>query len=214
MMSRTAMAALALTLTGLSTPLYAAGLQGDAEAGTAKAAVCGACHGPTGNSGNPEWPNLAGQHHEYIIEQLKLLKSTARWAPVMNPMAAALSEQDMADLAAYFEKQVLTGGEAEGDEWKAGAKLYRGGDASRGIPACAACHGPKGMGNGPARWPAVRAQQTTYVLSQLHNYAAKTRYSATAGKDTPAGAELMYDIAKRLTEDDMKALAAYLRGLR
>jgi cytochrome c553 len=213
-MSRIAAAALALTLSGFSSTLFAAGVVGNAEAGAAKAAVCAACHGPTGNSANPEWPNLAGQHHEYIIEQLGLLKSVGRVAVLMNPMAAGLSDQDMADLAAHFEKQVLTGGETSGDDWKAGEKLYRGGDPSRGIPACAACHGPKGMGNGPARWPSVRAQQPAYVLAQLHNYAAKTRYSAAAGKATPAGAEFMYDIAQRLSEDDMKALASYLRGLR
>jgi cytochrome c553 len=130
----------------------------------------------------------------------------------MNPMAAALSEQDMADLAAHFSKQTLVGLETGSDAWKAGEKLYRGGDAARGIPACAACHGPQGRGNGPARWPQVRAQQPSYVTTQLQHYAAKSRYQT--GKGVPAGAELMYDVAKRLTDEDIKALTAYLQGLR
>jgi cytochrome c553 len=217
MKSRIAAALLAATLIGLSHAALAAEptVVGSAEAGAAKTATCAACHGPTGNSPNPEWPNLAGQHHEYIVEQLTLLKSVVRVAPVMNPMAAALSPQDMADLAAYFESQTLTGLEATPALWEAGQKLYRGGDAARGIPACSACHGPNGRGNGPARWPQIRAQQPTYVANQLHAYAARTRYSAVAGQpNPPTGAELMYDVAKRLSEDDIKALVAYLQGLR
>jgi len=209
----TAVLATALITLGLSTTALAAdAIVGNADAGAAKAAVCAACHGATGNSANAEWPNLAGQHREYIAEQLAALKSGIRIAPLMNPMAAALSEQDMADLAAHFSKQVLVGLETSGDAWKAGEKLYRGGDAARGIPACAACHGPEGRGNGPARWPQVRAQQPAYVTAQLQHYAAKSRYQT--GKGVPAGAELMYDVAKRLTDDDIKALTAYLQGLR
>jgi cytochrome c553 len=217
MKSRIAAAVLAATLIGLTHAALAAepAIVGSAEAGAAKTATCAACHGATGNSPNPEWPNLAGQHHEYIQEQLTLLKSVVRVAPVMNPMAATLSPQDMADLAAYFEAQTLTGLEAPAALWEAGQKLYRGGDATRGIPACAACHGPNGRGNGPARWPQIRAQQPTYVANQLHAYAARTRYAAVPGQPAPpAGAELMYDVAKRLSEDDIKALVAYLQGLR
>jgi cytochrome c553 len=214
MKSRFATAALAASLIalGLATAAEAADVVGNAEAGAAKAAVCAACHGATGNSANPEWPNLAGQHHEYIVEQLTVLKSGVRVAALMNPMAAALSEQDMADLAAHFEKQTLVGLEAGGD-WKAGEKLYRAGDAARGIPACAACHGPEGRGNGPARWPQIRAQQPAYVTAQLQHYATRSRYQSGV-KGVPAGAELMYDIAKRLSDEDVKALTAYLQGLR
>jgi cytochrome c553 len=216
MKSRFATAALAASLIalGLATAAEAADVVvGNAEAGAAKAAVCAACHGATGNSANPEWPNLAGQHHEYIVEQLTALKAGIRVAPLMNPMAAALSPQDMADLAAHFEKQTLVGLEAGGDAWKAGEKLYRAGDAARGIPACSACHGPEGRGNGPARWPQVRAQQPAYVTAQLQHYAAGTRYQAGV-KGVPAGAELMSSVAKRLSEDDIKALTAFLQGLR
>jgi cytochrome c553 len=164
---------------------------------------------------NPEWPNLAGQHHEYTVAQLGYLKSGVRYAPVMNPLAMTLSPQDMADVAAYFEKQAATGLEADAALAKLGEKLYRGGDPSRGIPACTGCHGPNGRGNGPAKWPQIRSQHSVYVASQLTNYASKARYVAVAGQPAPdANTEIMTAIAKRLSGDDIKALAAYVQGLR
>jgi cytochrome c553 len=206
-----ALAGLGMVASALATQPIA----GDAAAGAAKAIVCGACHGATGNSVNPEWPNLAGQHHEYVTEQLALFKSGVRVGPVMAPMAVALSPQDMADLAAYFERQTLTGLEADPALWQAGQKLYRGGDQTRGIPACSGCHGPNGGGNGPARWPQIRSQQPTYLTNQLKGYASKTRYTEVPGQPAaPASAQIMYDIGKRLSEDDIKALTAYLKGLR
>ena len=190
-------------------------LAGDVAAGAAKAAVCGACHGPTGNSANPEWPNLAGQHHEYLVQQLQLLKSGARVAPTMAPMALMLSAQDMADVGAHYEKQSPGGLEADASLWQAGEKLYRGGDAVRAIPACMGCHGPNGRGNGPARWPQIGGQHALYTGNQLKNYAARSRYvQPTGGAAQPPQAEMMYDIAKRLSEADIQALAAYLQGLR
>jgi len=200
---------------GTAASLAAAPLTGDAQAGAAKAVVCAACHGANGMSLSPEWPNLAGQHHEYITSQLGYLKSGVRVAPAMNPMAAALSAQDMADLAAYFEKQSPTGLEADATLAQAGQKLYRGGDASRGIPACTGCHGPNGRGNGPARWPQIRGQNAPYVVAQLTNYAAKARYTTVAGQPAvDANAEIMSTIAHRLSSDEIKALAAYVQGLR
>jgi len=188
---------------------------GNATAGAAKAAVCGACHGITGNSVNPEWPNLAGQHAGYIVEQLALFKGAARSNAIMQGQAVALSATDMADVAAYFEKQVPAGLEADPTLWKTGQKLYRGGDAGRGIPACAGCHGPDGRGDGPASWPQIRAQHAVYVTTQLRNYVAGTRYVAMAGRSAPpAAAQMMNDAARRLSGDDIKALAAYIQGLR
>ena len=188
---------------------------GDATAGATKAAVCGACHGATGNSVNPIWPSLAGQHQSYIAEQLALLKAGTRVAPVMQPMAAALSPQDMADLGAYFERQTPAGLEADPSLWQAGEKLYRGGDPKRSIPACIGCHGPNGRGNGPAKWPQIRAQQSVYVATQLKNYAAHARYTTAAGQPAPpASSEIMSDVAGRLSEADISALASYVQGLR
>ena len=213
-MALSGVAALGLLRPALAAEAAAAG--GDATAGAAKAVACGACHGMTGNNSvNPEWPNLAGQHASYILEQLILFKAAVRSNPIMQSMALPLSAADMADVAAYFEKQAPTGLEADANLWKAGEKLYRGGDAGRGVPACGSCHGPNGRGNGPAKWPQIRAQHAPYVATQLRNYAARTRYAAAAGQVAPpAAAEMMYDTAKRLSEDDIKALAAYIQGLR
>lgn len=198
-----------------ATPAAAGPIVGSAEAGAQKAAVCGACHGINGNSPNPEWPNLAGQHPQYVVEQLRLFKGMVRSNPIMQSQAIMLSDQDMADLAAYFHTQKPTGLEADAGLYKAGEKLYRGGDAQRGIPACSACHGPNGMGVGPAKWPQVRSQHGVYTTNQLNAYRAKTRYTPIEGQPAPpAGADMMYVIASRLTDADIQALAAYLQGLR
>ncbi len=197
------------------TALAADPVVGDATAGAAKAGTCAACHGLNGNSIAPTFPNLAGQHHAYIAEQLALIKAGTRVAPAMQPQALPLSPQDMADLGAYFEKQTPAGLEADPSLWQAGEKLYRGGDAKRSIPACIGCHGPNGRGNGPARWPQIRAQQGLYVTAQLKAYAGRSRYLATTGQPAPpATGEIMSDVAGRLTDADIAALAAYVQGLR
>jgi cytochrome c553 len=179
---------------------------GDAAAGAQKAAVCGACHGATGSGVNPEWPNLAGQHESYIVAQLESFKQGKRDNPLMMPNAAALSEQDMQDLAAHFASQTPAGLEAEPSNYKAGEKLYRGGDAERKLPACIACHGPQGKGNGPARYPALRSQHAVYTYNQLKAFAE--------GRRSTQGNDIMQVIAARLTDDEMRAIASYTQGLR
>lgn len=179
---------------------------GDAAAGAQKAVVCGACHGADGNSPNPEWPSLAGQHAGYIAAQLKLFKDGGRDSPLMTPNAMLLTEQDMADLGAYFAAQPFKGLEADPDNYRAGERLYRGGDRERGLPACIACHGPRGRGNPPAQYPAVRGQHAAYTHAQLRAYASGARQ--------PAGNDIMQVIAGKLTDEEMQALASYLQGLR
>jgi cytochrome c553 len=179
---------------------------GDAAQGQQKSAVCLACHGMAGNSTNPEWPNLAGQPETYVVAQLKAFKEGTRVNPLMTPMAVGLSEQDMQDLGAYFAQQTPTGLEADPSTWKAGEKLYRGGDAERDIPACIACHGPEGRGNGPAAYPALRAQHGVYAYGQLKAFKDGTR--------TSVGNDIMASVTDRMTDAEMRALASYLQGLR
>jgi cytochrome c553 len=176
------------------------------EAGASKAVVCQACHGANGNSANPEWPSLAGIGADYIAEQLKNFKEGKRTNPVMMPNVANLSADDMADLGAYFDSLTNTGLEADPSYWQAGEKLYRGGDAARGIPACMACHGPTGRGNEPAKFPALRGQQSVYLAKQLTDYASGARATGPNG--------IMQTIAKRLAPDDIRNLASYLQGIR
>jgi cytochrome c553 len=179
---------------------------GSVEAGAAKAVVCQACHGANGNSTNPEWPSLAGLGADYIADQLKNFKDGKRNNPVMMPNTANLSPDDMADLGAYFDSLTNTGLEADPSYWQAGEKLYRAGDAARAIPACMACHGPTGRGNEPAKFPALRGQQSVYVAKQLNDYASGVRSTGPNG--------IMQTIAKRLTPDDIRNLASYLQGIR
>jgi cytochrome c553 len=195
----------AATLIGTiaSTAAFSAG---NVEAGATKSVTCQACHGANGNSANPEWPSLAGIGADYIAEQLQNFKSGKRVNPIMMPMAMALSPDDMADIGAYFDSMKNTGLEADPSFWAAGEKLYRGGDPSRGIPACMACHGPTGYGNEPAKFPALRGQQSTYVTKQLHDYASGARTTGPNG--------IMQMIAKRLTDDDIRNLSSYVQGIR
>ena len=181
-------------------------LPASVEAGAAKAVVCQACHGANGNSANPEWPSLAGIGADYIAEQLKNFKDGKRPNPVMMPNAMTLSDDDMANLGAYFDSLINTGLEADPSYWQAGQKLYRAGDAARAIPACMACHGPTGRGNEPAKFPALRGQQSVYMMKQLNDYASGARTTGPNG--------IMPTISKRLSPDDIRNLASYLQGLR
>ena len=179
---------------------------GSVETGATKAIVCQACHGANGNSTNPEWPSLAGIGADYIADQLKYFKEGKRNNPVMMPNAMSLSPGDMADLGAYFDSLTNTGLEADPSYWQAGEKLYRSGDPARAIPACMACHGPTGRGNEPAKFPALRGQQSVYVMKQLNDYASGARPTGPNG--------IMQTISKRLSPDDIRNVASYVQGLR
>ncbi|HEY9199864.1 MAG TPA: c-type cytochrome [Gammaproteobacteria bacterium] len=182
-----------------------AGAAGDAAAGKAKAAACASCHGADGNSANPDWPKLAGQHDKYLAKQLANFKNGDRKNAMMAPMAMGLSEQDMADIAAYFASQTQNGGKADPAQVAGGEKLYRGGNATSGVAACMACHGPNGMGNPQANFPRLSGQHAAYTVIQLKAFRAGERAN-DAGK-------MMQNIAARMTDDEMKAVASYIEGL-
>jgi cytochrome c553 len=188
---------------------------GKVQDGATKTAVCAGCHGPAGNSTSPDWPRLAGQSAVYIAEQLNLFKTQVRANPVMMPMTASLSGQDINDIAVYFEAQTPQGLEADPSYWQAGETLYKRGDRARNIPACVACHGPGGRGNLAAGYPALRAQQSVYVVKQLNDYASGARYSGAKNPAQPSrNGAMMLTIAKRLTPEDMRNVASYVQGLR
>lgn len=182
--------------------------EGSAEEGQTKATPCVACHGVNGNSTNPEWPSLAGQSGPYIVKQLKAFKAGERQNPLMTPMAQPLSDDDMEDLAAYYSQQVRTGLEAEPSKIAEGQRLYRGGDSVGGIAACTACHGPSGKGIEAAGYPALQGQHATYVAAQLRAYRAGARTT-----DQPQN-RMMRDVANRLTDAQIDAVAQYVQGLR
>lgn len=180
---------------------------GSAEKGQAKAAPCVACHGVNGNSVNPEWPNLAGQHETYTRRQLTAFKNDQRQNPLMTPMAKPLSDEDIADLGAFFASQKPTGAlEAEPSKVALGQKLFRGGDPAKGIAACAACHGPDGAGNPAAGYAQIKGQHATYTINQLKAYRSGTRQTDPN--------QMMRNVASLLTDDQIDAVAAYIQGLR
>ena len=200
-----AMAAMAL----LATQAQADSLvDGSAEDGKAKALTCTACHGPEGNSASALWPNIAGQNAPYLLAQLKAFKDGTRQDPLMSSQAMLLSDQDMADLAVYFES-LPAAAQSVKDPGSVdrGEALYRGGNSDTGVAACLACHGPSGNGNPAAVYPALRGQHADYTAKQLRDYASGSR-------ETDGKIRIMRDIAARLSEEDILALSSYVQGLR
>lgn len=191
----------------LGVALLCATFVGDAAGADApaQAQVCAACHGADGNSVNPIWPNLAGQNAGYLAQQIKHFKNGVRENASMAPMVAGLEDADITALAVYFAAQAPSIQSAAADDVVAGEKLYRGGDAARGIPACMACHGPSGVGNAAANYPAVRGQHVDYTMLQLKAY--------RDGGRTTDPQSMMRSVASRLTDTDMLALARYLSAL-
>jgi cytochrome c553 len=180
---------------------------GDAAAGQAKAAACGACHGMDGNSTDPQYPKLAGQNKQYIVAQLMRFKSGLRQNAIMSGMAAALSPQDMHDIGAYFAQQKSLPGVADDKLASEGGKLYREGDPGRGVPACMACHGPTGRGNPGWRVPRIAGQHADYVQQQLQ------AWHDGIGWGSDAHARIMPTIAGRLSAGEISAVSSYVEGL-
>ena len=187
-------------------------IAGDIAAGKTKAALCAACHGTDGNSAIAMNPKIAGQHANYLVKQLtefKLASQTGgkegRNNAVMNGMVAALSEQDILDLSAYFSSQEATQGETSEDAVVEGNKLYVGGDLQRGITACIACHGPKGNGTSLSGFPDISGQHSDYIATQLKAFRSGERANSLNG--------MMADIAKRMTDEDIQVISNYVSGL-
>ncbi|STY31566.1 cytochrome c4 [Legionella wadsworthii] len=171
-----------------------------------KTAVCTACHGEQGNSTNPQWPNIAGQHPKYFMKQLKDMKNPAlRDVPVMSALVAAMNEKDMGDLAAYYAKMPLAQGSTPEKFLKRGEQIYRGGDFEKRITACIACHGPKGTGNSQAGFPVLSGQHAAYTVLQLNAFKEGIRKNDLN--------HIMQDISSRMSQDDMEAVAHYIEGL-
>ena len=205
--------ALSLTiLLGALSASNATAFDGDVNAGKEKSATCAACHGPDDNAPVTIYPKIAGQHADYIYKQLQEFKlgmtsggKEGRMDPVMSGMAMPLSDQDMKDLAAYFSSLNMSEGTTPKDVVEVGQQLYKAGDAERGIPACAACHGPRGNGTSLAKFPKVSFQHPEYIKSQLEKFRDGTRNNDLNG--------MMQDIAKKLTDKDIEVLSKYLGGL-
>ncbi|GMW07166.1 MAG: c-type cytochrome [Gammaproteobacteria bacterium] len=187
-------------------PATAARAAGSVEAGQTKAVVCTACHGPNGNSVNPEWPSLAGQNQAYFIRTLKAFKSGERSNPLMTAQAMTLSDDDIADLAAYFAAQTRQPKTADPKLAAEGERLFRGGNKETGVAACIACHGPTGSGNAPAAYPSIAGQHAAYTATQLKAYRGGQRSSDLN--------QMMRNTTARLTDVEIDAIANFVQGLR
>ena len=179
---------------------------GDPVAGKAKAAQCAACHGADGNSANPAWPKLAGQHAGYLVKQLQFFEAGERENTTMKPMASVLDAQGREDVAAFYASQKVKIGLADPALVELGEKIYRSGNAESGIAPCMACHGPNGAGNPAALYPALRGQNAQYVEIQLHGFAEGKRSNENAKK-------MMQLLAARMTNKEIRAVASYIQGL-
>ncbi|CBL45505.1 cytochrome c, class I [gamma proteobacterium HdN1] len=196
---------------GLSVASHAAG---DAAAGQGKTAMCGACHGADGNSMIPNFPKLAGQGEAYIAKQLHDIRSGARSVPEMTGMTENLSEQDIADIAAYYHAQKVQVGQAKKDLVEHGQELYRAGKPEAGVAACAGCHGANGHGMPGAAFPALSGQHEAYIAKQLKAFRAAGREDETGDRRTNDGETMMMRAtAGRLSDNDIKALSSYINGL-
>ncbi len=187
---------------GLTGVAHAAG---DATAGQAKTAVCAACHSADGNSVVGNFPKLAGQGEKYLLKQLNDIKSGARMVPEMTGMLTNLSDQDLADIAAYFSSKKMQLGQAAEDQIELGQKIWRAGVADKGVAACTACHGPSGAGIDTAAYPKLGGQHAQYVESTLQKFAKGDRANDPSS--------MMRDIAAKMSAEEMKAVSQYVQGL-
>lgn len=187
---------------------------GDAAAGQSKSAVCGACHGADGNSMIPNFPKLAGQGEAYTLKQLNDIKSGAREVPEMAGIVPGLSDQDMADLAAFYASQAPSTGAADPALVELGQKVFRGGNPESGVTACSACHGATGKGMPEAGFPSLAGQHAAYTETQLKAFRAAGREDAEGKRRTNDGeSKMMRATAARLSDNEIKALASYINGL-
>lgn len=170
--------------------------------------ACVACHGQDGASGiMPDYPNLAGQNERYLLEQMRMIKSGERPAPLMAGQLTLLSEEDLAAIAAYYAALPAQVGRSTAETLDAGARIYRGGVMAKGVAACTACHSPTGGGNAPAGFPMLSGQRFDYVVAQLIAYREGERRT-----DEAHGA-MMRQVAARLTDTEIRAVANYVQGL-
>lgn len=203
---------LSLTLGWASSGFAAdAHLVGDAAAGKTNSVACGACHGADGNGASP-FPKLAGQGEKYLLKQLRDIRDGLRTIPTMVGQLDGKSDQDLADIAAYFASQTRSGGQTDPQLLDLGASIFRGGIPSRNVPACSACHSPTGVGNAPGGFPALAGQHAQYVADQLRAY--RKGYEDPAGRTNDGDTKIMRSIAFGLSDKEIDAVSSYVAGLK
>jgi cytochrome c553 len=185
---------------------------GDAAAGKDMSATCAACHGADGNSPAPAFPKLAGLGEKYLLKQLQDIRDGARPVPTMVGQLDGKSDQDLANLAAFYAEQARSGGQADPALVELGEKVYRAGVAERNVAACTACHSPNGKGNAPAGFPALAGQHADYIAAQLKAY--RKGYEDETGRTNDGDTKIMRTTAFGLSDKEIEAVASYASGLK
>ena len=184
---------------------------GDAQAGQQKAAMCLGCHGVDGNSLVPNFPKLAGLGEKYLLKQMQDIRDGRRPVAVMAGQVDNMTDQDLADIAAFYDSQARSGSETDPEKLSLGRKVYLAGIAERQVPACAACHSPTGNGNGPAGYPALGGQHAEYTAAQLKMF--RKGYEDPTGRTNGGEAKIMRTTAFRMSDMEIEAVASYIAGL-
>ncbi len=189
-----------------------AGAAGDAAAGEALTATCAACHGADGNSPAPAFPKLAGQGEKYLLKQMKDIRDGARPVPTMVGQVDNMTDQQLADIAAFYASQAPSGGQTDPELLELGEKIYRAGVAQRNVAACIACHSPTGKGNAPAGFPRLAGQHAEYTAAQLRAY--RKGYENPEGRTNDGDTRIMRTNAFGMSDAEIDAVASYVAGLK
>jgi len=198
---------------GLVATAQGAGImKGDAAAGEGKAVTCSACHGADGNSAVSTFPKLAGLGEKYLLKQMKDIRDGRRPVAVMAGQVDNMTDQDLADIAAFYDAQERTSEMADEELVELGRKVYMSGIMERKVAACSGCHSPSGKGNGPAGFPGLAGQHADYIAAQLQMF--RTGYESPEGRTNDGDSKIMRTTAFELSDLEIKAVASYASGLR
>ncbi len=195
-----------------SLALAAVAPKGDPAAGEEKSVTCAACHGADGNSVAPSFPKLAGQGEKYLLKQMKDIRDGARPVPTMAGQVDNMSDQDLADIAAYYASQTSTGAQTDPELLELGERIYRSGIIERNVAACTACHSPNGKGNAPAGFPALAGQHPEYIAASLRAY--RKGYEDETGRTNDGDTRIMRTTAFALSDLEIEAVSSYAAGLK
>ena len=197
----------------LMVTVQAAGvIEGDAVAGEGKAVTCGACHGVDGNSAVPNFPKLAGLGEKYLLKQMKDIRDGRRPVAAMAGQVDNMTDQDLADIAAFYDAKERTSEMADEDLVALGRKVYMSGIMERKVAACSGCHSPSGKGNGPAGFPGLAGQHADYIAAQLKMF--RTGYESPEGRTNDGDSKIMRTTAFELSDLEIEAVASYASGLK
>ena len=187
-------------------------IKGDAAAGEGKAVTCGACHGADGNSAVPNFPKLAGLGEKYLLKQMTDIRDGRRPVAAMAGQVDNMTDQDLADIAAFYDAKERTSEMADEDLVALGRKVYMSGIMERKVAACSGCHSPSGKGNAPAGFPGLAGQHADYIAAQLKMF--RTGYESPEGRTNDGDSKIMRTTAFELSDLEIKAVASYASGLK